>query len=145
VAASPAQLRYLADAANTASPARLIVMLYDRLLLDINRAMAAQDAGDDVAAREQLSHASQIVSELLGSLDTSGVWAGAGNLASLYVFLINELMTAGLAATPGRLVKCRQIVFDLRSAWQQAEVALTTPSAASTAGPAEARPAAWVG
>ena len=59
--------RYLADAVATATPARRIVLLYDRLWLDVQRAQAATDAGEPT--RDQLQHAQQIVAELLGSLD----------------------------------------------------------------------------
>lgn len=120
--ADAARARYLADAVATASPARRIVLLYDRLWLDIQRAQAAQDAGDP-AARDHLMHAQQIIAELLGSLDLA-TWPGGANLASLYGYLLSELIAENGSSRPGRLALITKIVSDLRETWQQAEQAL---------------------
>jgi flagellar protein FliS len=119
VPADSARARYLADAVATATPARRIVLLYDRLWLDIQRGQAAQDCADP-AARDHLQHAQQIVAELLGSLDTE-TWSGAADLASLYLYLLRELMDESVQPQPGRLAGLTRVVFDLRSSWQQAE------------------------
>ncbi|MEO6701894.1 MAG: flagellar export chaperone FliS [Jatrophihabitantaceae bacterium] len=119
MAADAARARYLADAVATATPAKRIVLLYDRLWLDIQRGQAAQDCSDP-AAREHLYHAQQIVAELLGSLD-QGSWSGAADLASLYSYLLRELIAEVLESRPGRLAGITRIVADLRSSWQQAE------------------------
>ncbi len=117
--AAAARARYLADAVATATPAKRIVLLYDRLWLDIQRGQAAQDCADP-AARDHLQHAQQIVAELLGSLDTES-WAGAADLASLYGYLLRELIAEGIAPAAGRLATVTRIVSELRASWQQAE------------------------
>ena len=132
-----ARARYLADAVTTATPARRIVLLYDRLWLDIQRAQAAQEAPDpagralwdgaEAAVRDHLQHAQQIVAELLGSLD-QGAWAGAADLAALYGYLLRELIAEAGAPRPGRLVLIGTIVSDLRATWQQAAEQLAAPS-----------------
>jgi flagellar protein FliS len=129
-----ARARYLADAVATASPARRIVLLYDRLWLDIQRAQAARDAGEP-SARDHLQHAQQIVAELLGSLDQAA-WAGAGDLASLYGYLLSELIAENGEPRPGRLALVSKIVSDLRATWQQAAEQL---AAADSAAPAVLR------
>ncbi len=53
--------RYLDDAVATASPAKLLTMLYDRLVLDLERAETAQRAGDRAGAGPHLLHAQDIV------------------------------------------------------------------------------------
>lgn len=134
----PARARYLADAVATATPARRIVLLYDRLWLDIQRAQAAQDCGD-ISARDHLQHAQQIVAELLGSLDVTA-WSGAADLAGLYSYLLRELIAEVLQPRPGRLAATTKIVSDLRSSWQQAEAQLQAgaPVGAEPAGGREA-------
>lgn len=129
-----ARARYLADAVATATPARRIVLLYDRLWLDIQRAQAAQDAGEP-SARDHLQHAQQIVAELLGSLDQTA-WAGGADLASLYGYLLRELMAENGEPRPGRLALVSKIVSDLRATWQQAAEQL---AAADPAAPAVLR------
>ena len=117
--ADAARARYLADAVATATPAKRIVLLYDRLWLDIQRGQAAQDCADP-AARDHLFHAQQIVAELLGSLDQTS-WSGAADLASLYGYLLRELIAEVMQVQPGRLAGITRIVSDLRASWQQAE------------------------
>ena len=68
--------RYVQDAVSTASPATLLIMLYDRLVLDLLRAEAALAEGKRDAANEQLTHAQDIVSELAATLDVNA-WDGA--------------------------------------------------------------------
>ncbi|WP_338372001.1 flagellar export chaperone FliS, partial [Enterococcus faecium] len=67
-AALRAQQRYRDDAVLSAPPERLVTMLYDRLLLDIERGEIAQRAEDWTEANAQLQHAQAIVSELSSSL-----------------------------------------------------------------------------
>ena len=71
------------EAILSASPARLLTMLYDRLLLDLNRAEAAQLAQDWIVASDNLMHAQDIIAELVSSLNTDS-WDGAQGLQSLY-------------------------------------------------------------
>ncbi|WP_164860621.1 flagellar export chaperone FliS [Rhodococcus sp. X156] len=138
-----ARARYLADAVATATPARRIVLLYDRLWLDVQRGVEGLASADPAAAGDHVQHAQQIVAELLGSLDTTA-WEGAGELASLYTYLLRELMNAIVSPTPGALDTAAGIITGLRDTWKQAEVQLQTGIARAAAAPA-ARQAAWVG
>ena len=49
--------RYLADSVATASPARLLTLLYDRLLLDLHRAGSALESGDRGGAGARVAQA----------------------------------------------------------------------------------------
>jgi flagellar secretion chaperone FliS len=147
LATSPAQLRYLADAVNTASPAQRVVMLYDRLLLDVRRAGDAQ-AGDDRAhACEQLRHAQLIVAELRASLQVDQ-WSGADDLASLYAFVLSELISLNLAPDTERLSRVTEIITGLRDSWRAAATivqGLNTTSAVVGPDVSVPRQVAWVG
>jgi len=132
--------RYLADKVNTATPAQLVVMLYDRLEIDIERAIVAQDAAEPAMAAASLLHAQQVVTELLATLDVSA-WTGAQNLANLYGYLLGELIAVRDPADPSRLRAVAKIVADLGSAWRDAAEQLAGGEASNrlaTAG-------AWVG
>jgi len=124
--------RYVGDSVTTASPARLVTMLYDRLVRDLTMADSALGAGDLANANEQLVHAQDILWELAAGLDPTK-WAGGPALASLYQFLIGELIAANVAKDAARVVACRTLVEPLRDAWHQAaeEIAATSPVAAS--------------
>jgi flagellar protein FliS len=120
--------RYLGDSVSTASPQRILVMLYDRLALDLERAETALGSGDSQEARTQLQHAQDIVLELRSSLRVDA-WEGGPRLAALYTWLITELTTATVKNDRNRVASCRQIVEPLRDAWRQAAASLTATPA----------------
>ena len=123
MSAASLRARYIGDSVATASPQRVLVMLYDRLALDLDRAHAALTAGDRQEAGEQLQHAQAIVLELLSSLDVDA-WEGGPRLAALYNWLTTELMTANIKADVNRVTACQQVVEPLRDAWRQAASAV---------------------
>lgn len=118
--------RYVTDSVTTADPARLLVMLYDRLVLDLDRAAAALHHSQ--SANAHLLHAQDIVTELHSSLRTE-VWDGASKLAGLYSFMLTELIQANVRRDPGRVDAVRELVVPLRDAWREA--ALQTLAATS--------------
>jgi flagellar secretion chaperone FliS len=125
MSAASLRSRYLGDSVSTASPQQLLVMLYDRLALDLERGQAALEAKDHAAANEELQHAQTIVLELLSSLQVDA-WEGGPRLAALYRWLHAELLTANLRKDVGRVGSCRQVVEPLRDAWRQAAASLST-------------------
>jgi flagellar protein FliS len=114
--------RYLQDSINTASPAKLLLMLYDRMILDLMQAEEALQAGDREQANEKLNHAQEIVIELRVSLDIEA-WSGAAGLANLYGYLLTELIGANVARDADRVATCRALVEPLRDAWREAAAA----------------------
>src|SRR6185503_315394 len=127
---SPAmRARYLADSVNTASPAKLLVMLYDRLLLDLAQAEAALAADDREAGAGHLMHAQDIIIELRASLRMD-VWDGAVNLAKIYGFLLGELISANIQADAAKVADCRAVVEPLVGAWREAALAAVPVAAA---------------
>ena len=114
-----ARARYANEAVTTASPAKLLLMLYDRLLRDLVTAEACLANGDLGRASSELLHAQDIVSELHSSLDLSA-WDGAAGLASLYVFMKAELVSANVRKDTARVVGVRELVEPLRDAWRPA-------------------------
>lgn len=117
-----ARSRYTADAVSTASPARLLIMLYDRLVLDLVNAEQAARQGNPARMSSELQHAQAIVLELRTSLDIS-LWSGAQGLSDIYTFLHAELVAANVKADAERIATCRSLVEPLRDAWRQAALA----------------------
>jgi flagellar protein FliS len=111
--------RYVADAVATASPARLVTMLYDRLVRDLLQAEQAMREGDDANAGRLLGHASEIVLELRAALDPSA-WSGGPGLAALYSYLLTELLAAHVSRDASKVAACRDIVEPLAATWQEA-------------------------
>jgi flagellar secretion chaperone FliS len=119
---SLAQNAYQNASIATASPARLLVMLCDRLVLDITRGLEAQRTHDHESAHRELLHAQEIVLELRSSLNTE-VWDGALQLASLYDFMHLELVRANVTKDPGITEGCLSLVTDLAATWREAAMA----------------------
>jgi flagellar protein FliS len=115
--------RYLADSVATASPAKLLMMLFDRLLLDLTRGEQALLDDNRPEANTQLKHAQDIVSELHMSLDLDA-WDGAAGLGQLYTYVVTELVNANVQGDATRVVACRSLLEPLRDTWREA-VAVT--------------------
>jgi len=116
----------------TASPAKLLTMLYDRLLLDLDRAAAAIETGDHAVVNDQLGHAQQIIHELRCSLDTTA-WDGAPQLLELYNYMYTELDTANVRRDAAKVAAVRGFVEPLRDAWHQAAATPGTGVTSTTA------------
>lgn len=133
-----AQARYQADAVMSAPPERLVTMLYDRLVLDLERGEAAQRAGEWTEANTQLQHAQAIVAELNASL--TDAWEGSSGLRAVYTFVTTTLIGANIGRDPERTHACLELIAPLRDAWHQAaqEVATATAPPVAAAFPAHA-------
>jgi flagellar protein FliS len=118
------------EAILSASQARLLTMLYDRLMLDLGRAEAAQQAQQWSVASENLLHAQAIVTELTITLDTK-VWDGAEGLTALYNYVSQTLINANIHRNIERTRECIGLMEPLRQAWHEA--AGTAPAGAGTA------------
>src|SRR4051812_44812161 len=99
--------RYLAESVTTASPGRLLVMLYDRLLVDLAQAEEALRTGDRQLGSARLLHAQDILAELRGGLDLTA-WDGAAGLSQLYGFIVTQLIQANVRANADQVAECYQ-------------------------------------
>jgi flagellar protein FliS len=113
---------YRDNAVATASPARLLVMLVERLVLDVERGLAAQRSGEWSEAHRHLLHAQDIVLELEHSLDVDKMPAGK-QLASLYEFLRNRLVLANVRRDPRLTTESLTLSRQLSDTWREAAMA----------------------
>jgi flagellar protein FliS len=97
----------------------LLLMLYDRLLRDLGQAEEALRAGSRETASSRLLSAQAIIMELRSALDVAA-WDGAPGLASVYGFLLTELVGANIRGDAKRTADCRALVEPLRDAWHKA-------------------------
>lgn len=123
-----ARAQYNQDAILSASPSRLLTMLFDRLMLDLQRAEAAQSEQDWNRASTHLLHAQDIVAELAGSLDVER-WDGGQNLLAVYLFASTKLVSANLDHSIERTREVAQIMEPLRQAWHEAADLVSRSSA----------------
>lgn len=116
---------YVGGMVSTASPARLLVMLVDRLEADVTRAAELQERREFASASVELLHAQEIVLELRASLDHDA-WDGAAGLDTIYAWVHSELIRANVGRDPQRTRDCLGIVSTLAQTWREAALAAAT-------------------
>jgi len=130
LAASPQA--YRESAVLTATPERLVVMLYDGARRFLHQAVVAMRAGDVPVAHERLRRAEAIVTHLLATLDLSQGEV-AERLQAIYAFCQRLLAEGRMKQDPESLEKVGELLGELREAWAQIAA---TPSAELQAAPA---------
>lgn len=121
--------QYLADSVLSAPPARLLTMLYDRLLLDLGRAEAAQQTANWTVASENLLHAQAIITELSSSLQMDA-WDGASGLLGLYNYASTALINANIQRDATLTREAIDLLEPLRQAWHEAAAVVPAPALA---------------
>ena len=127
------RLRYNREAVLSATPVRLLTMLYDRLMLDLGRAEAAQIVQNWSVATENLLHAQAIVSELSGSLKVE-LWDGGEGLLALYTYVSNSLVNGNIHRDVERTRESIALLEPLRRSWHQAAQSMPAQQAPATGG-----------
>lgn len=124
-----ARALYNRDSVLSASPAKLLVMLYDRLLLALGRAETAQLGEDWPTASAQLMHAQEIVVELMNSLKPE-VWDGGPGLVAIYSYVLNAMVRANTGRDVEKTRECVRLLEPLRLAWHEAALKVAMHDAA---------------
>ena len=102
---------YRDHAITTASPARIVVLLFERLVHALET---------DQPANDHLVHAQEILIALLDALDTTA-WEHAPQLANIYIKVHQDLVTANMERNQTLLHNSLNILTNLKDAWTQAE------------------------
>ncbi len=132
-ATASARQKFVNDGVGNTPPERLLVMLYDRLLRDLDDAVLAITQADVGAAHEALSHAQDIVAELHSALDRDA-WDGAEAMSGLYIWLGELLAQANVKKSTALVDEARSLVQPMRDTWDEAYQALTAASVPAPAG-----------
>ncbi|HXD08269.1 MAG TPA: flagellar export chaperone FliS [Burkholderiaceae bacterium] len=102
----------------SATPHRLVTMLYDGLLEALNRARGALQAKDIPTKAQAITRAARIVDEgLKAGIVNPGGSELATNLHALYVYISMRLMHANLHNDDAALQECIRLITPLREAW----------------------------
>lgn len=132
-APTTARNRFVSDGVGSMAPGKLLVLLYDRMLRDLDEASSAIDRRDTVAAHGALTHAQDIVAELHSALDVDR-WDGAAAMVDLYTYLADLLGRANVSKSMALVLEARSVVAPLRDTWAEAYAATTEAAAAVTGG-----------
>lgn len=119
---------YLRAKVQTASGGELIIMLYEKAILNLKVASDALDieTKDFHKATKNIQNAQEIILELLYSLDIESGSDFAKKMAGLYAFINKELSEANIEKSNKRLDPIIQQLEVLLSAWKKANEQLKT-------------------
>ena len=101
----------------TADPATLILMLYDRAIVLLDKAKNEIIEKKYEEKSYSLTKANEIIAELLGSLDMEKGGEIATSLLRLYSFVMREIIDADMNLNTNAIDNARRIVSELRESW----------------------------
>ena len=116
---SQGALRYREANLGSMSPEKMVVLLYERILRDLEEGANALAAGDRRVFNDAVVHAQNIVTELRNALDHTVGGGVAANLDALYDFVFQELLAALADQQIRHLTVCRDVLAPLLEAWRQ--------------------------
>lgn len=109
---------YRSARVETASPLRVVVMLYQEVERRIELGAVCLDRADSVGAAPHFQHAQQVLTELRCALvPVQGVEELVGNLDGLYRWCASELVAARVNKDPERARKVGKVLLPLLDAW----------------------------
>lgn len=106
----------------TASPMELVLMLYDegiRSLRNAEEAFKIETPDRIEKINNGILRAQDVIAELTLSLDMEKGGEIANNLERLYDFMINHLSGANVRKTVKPLKEVRELLSELKEAWQK--------------------------
>lgn len=118
VASAEAGARYRAAQVLGSRPAELVVLLYERLLADLEGAARAMRSGDTKRKSVRIQRAIDIVFELLSGLDHERGGEVSRRLEALYGYMVRRLAEASRGRNPDILDELARHVDSLLSAWK---------------------------
>ena len=120
----------------TASQGRLIVMLYDEALKQLDMAIEEMDKPQKKLDRvhNHIVKTQDVITELMASLDFEKGGDIAQNLYNLYMFFNQQLLQANMDKTSRSLNEIRRMMGELRGAWISIESQGQSASGASPSG-----------
>lgn len=117
---------YTESAVMTATPERLVVMLYDGAIRFLNQSAAAMRSGLRQESRNRMRRAEAIIDELNLTLDMEQGEIST-RLRSIYLFCKRQLAEATIEQSDAKIATVIELLDELRESWEQ----LATSASAS--------------
>ena len=111
--------RYRETDISSMSSEKMIVLLYERLVTDLESARKALLEKNRSEFAKQINHSQRIISELRGALDHSIGGEISQNLESLYSFMFHEQLELLLDHKVDHIDNCLKVISPLLEAWRQ--------------------------
>ncbi len=108
----------VSSAVNSASPHRLIGMLFDGALTALARAKGMMERQDVEGRTQQIKKACEIVVGLKGSLDHDAGSDVAANLDNLYNYMITRMVAANRENDIAAVDEVSKLIAEVKSGWE---------------------------
>jgi len=117
--------QYKKASVETVAPDKLLLMLFEGALRNINNAKKAIVISDINQAHQQIIRVQDIIIELMSTLNMD--YEISHSLLALYEYLLNELVQANVKKDVEILEKVEGFIIELKDTWQEATKELKTP------------------
>lgn len=106
----------------TSSPGKLIILLYEEAVRQLDTAVSVLDSGSKQfdKVNNSILRAQDMITELMVSLDFDKGKDIAQNLFNLYIYFNQELMQANINKDPNPMRDISKMMNELCAAWKQA-------------------------
>ena len=121
---------YLRAAVQNATAVGLVLILFDVLIGDLERAIVAMEERNVEKRSAELKHAFLVLQHLEGSLDMEQGGAAAKNFSRFYSAIRAKLLEGHIKIQPEILRRQIELLLSVRQAWQTVETANSQPAAA---------------
>lgn len=113
--------RYQQNSIETATPTRLVVMLYDGAIRFLSQALPLMDGKHYEDQSLFIGKAQAIIAHLRATLDFEAGGAAMRHLDALYVTLYDGLTDANIHDKPARVEQVLSALRELREAWVEVD------------------------
>lgn len=117
---NPYLKQYQQTQVQTASPEKLLIMLYDGAIQFLNKARMAMQNKDIEGTHNNIIGAQRIISEFMNTLDLKTGGEVAQNLYNLYEYLHYRLVQANIKKDVEMVDEVLVHLKDLKQTWEQA-------------------------
>ena len=111
--------RYQSDGMAMSSPQKLVVLMFERIEVDLGRAVDAIEGSRVEDAHRALINAQELVFELQLALDVEA-WPEGAQLQSIYDYLLGLLVDANLRKSAELVQQAVALVAPLTESWAEA-------------------------
>ena len=113
--------QYRQNSVETATPTRMVVMLYDGAIRFLTQALPAMQARQYDRQSEMIGKAQEIIAHLRDTLDFQAGGAVARHLSGFYTTLLDSLTDANIYDRPERIEKAIDALRQMRDAWAEVD------------------------
>ncbi|OGI02925.1 MAG: flagellar export chaperone FliS [Candidatus Melainabacteria bacterium GWF2_37_15] len=117
---NPYLKQYQQSQIQTASPEKILIMLYDGAIQFLNKALKAVDDNDIQESHNNIIGAQRIISEFMNTLDVEAGGDVCKNLYSLYEYLHYRLVQANIQKNKVMLEEVMHHLKELKETWEEA-------------------------